>query len=523
MADAEGDAVGFWQLAAQDPDRVAVIGSSGDTTRRGVLLSLVNRLSHGLRRHGLAAGDAVAVLLPNRLEYIALALATEQTGIRLVPLNSHLTAAEIGYVLADSGAAALVTDPAYAEQAGQAADQAGIPPEGRFATAAFGTFAPLADLIEGSSEALPDDRRAGQFMPYTSGTTGKPKGVCKPLFPVPPEAIIGFVGGELRKRFGFTVDEGVHLVTSPLYYTAPFGFALQLLHMGHTVVLMDRFDAAGSLRAIEQHRVSSTFIVPTMLHRWLALSDAERTQAGMSSLRQVIHGGAPCPVATKHRALAWLGPIVIELYSSSEGGFVTVTPDEWLARPGTVGRATPDAVTVIDEAGQPCGPGETGLIYFRNSPVLPFEYHGDPAKTAAAIHGDYFTVGDLGHVDADGWLYVDDRRTDLIISGGVNLYPAEIEEVFLAHPAVADAAVIGVSDQEWGQRAVALVEPWPGVEPDDVLAKELDSFARAQLAPFKVPRSIEFRSSLPRTPSGKLSRARLREQYAGTPGAVGLG
>jgi long-chain acyl-CoA synthetase len=515
MASGAVDAVGFWQFAAQEPERAAVIDVNGDTTTAGSLLSLVNRLSHGLRGHGLAAGDTVAVLLPNRVEYIALALATEQIGLRLVSLNCHLTAGELSYLLTDSGASVLVADPAYARAAGDAADTGGIPPGSRFAPEASGTFSALADLAGGSPDTLPGDRRAGQLMPYTSGTTGRPKGVSKPLFPVPPEPILDFVGTELRKRFGFARAEGVHLVAAPLHHAAPSGFALQLLHMGHTVVLMDRFDAAGSLGIIERHGVSSTFVVPTMLHRWVALSAAERSRYDLSSLRQVIHGGAPCPVATKHRVLDWLGPIVFELYSSSEGGFVAAAPDEWLARPGTVGRATPDSVTVLDEEGRPCRPGETGLVYFRNSPVLPFEYHRDPERTAAAIRGDYFTVGDLGHIDADGWLYIDDRRTDLIISGGVNLYPAEIEAVFLQHPAVSDAAVIGVPDHEWGQRAVALIEPWPEAQSSEALAEELGSFARARLAPFKVPRSIEFRSSLPRTPNGKLSRARLREEYTG--------
>jgi long-chain acyl-CoA synthetase len=267
------------------------------------------------------------------------------------------------------------------------------------------------------------------------------------------------------------------------------------------------------MELIQRHRVTNSFMVPTMFHRMLALPVEVRARYDLSSLRQVYHSAAPIPVETKQRMMDWWGPVLYEYYGSTESGAVVVaTPQDWLARPGTVGRAVDGVqIKILDPEGAELSSGETGLIYAAGQPG--FEYHGDPDKTAATMRGEFYTPGDLGHLDEDGWLYMSDRRTDLIISGGVNVYPAEIESVLLQHPAVGDVAVIGVPDEDWGQRVVALVEPADGAVPGDALAAELIAHCEPRLARLKHPRRVEFRASLPRTPSGKLSRSRVRDAY----------
>jgi long-chain acyl-CoA synthetase len=502
---------GFWQWAAEHPAQPAVIEPDGPATSFAELASLVNRISHGLRAVGVHAGDRVAAILPNRTEYLALMLATSQIGVQLVPINWHLTAAEVVHIVTDSGAGTIIADARFADVARSAADDAQIGADRRFGLPGFGTFADLAELIGDQPETLPDDRQVGQNMVYTSGTSGVPKGVSKPLLPVPPEMLAGWAAGELIKRYGFTIGDGVHLTIAPIYHVAPGGLAMAMLHMGNTVVLADRFDAQDTLRMIDTHRVTNTTMVPTMFHRLLELSEEIRGRYDLSSLRQVTHGAAPCPVATKRRMIQWLGPIVHEYYGSSEGGIISVGAQEWLEHPGTVGRAQ-EQVRILDEAGDEVPEGVSGLVYIAAS-VLRFEYHNDTARTAAAYRGDFFTAGDIGHI-RDGWLYLDDRRSDMINSAGVNIYPAEIEAVLIDHPAVADVAVIGVADADRGQRVVAVVQPATGIEPSPELAVELTEFARATLAGYKIPRTIEFRTELPRTPMGKLARYKLRESYS---------
>jgi long-chain acyl-CoA synthetase len=310
-------------------------------------------------------------------------------------------------------------------------------------------------------------------------------------------------------------DDEVHLAAGPLYHSAPCVLALMALSLGHAVVIPGHFEPERTLELIQRHRVTNSFMMPTMFHRMLALPDDVRARYDLSSLRQVYHSAAPIPIETKQRTMDWWGPVLYEYYGSTESGPVVVaTPHEWLAHPGTVGRAVEGVqIKILDPEGAELPPGETGLIYASGQPG--FEYHDDPDKTAASMHGDFYTPGDLGHLDADGWLYMSDRRTDLIISGGVNIYPAEIESVLLQHPAVGDAVVIGVPDEDWGQRVVALVEPAEGAAAGDGLAADLLAFCGPRLAKLKHPRRIEFRASLPRTPSGKLSRRRVREDYLG--------
>ncbi|MFD1931768.1 AMP-binding protein [Nonomuraea mangrovi] len=466
---------GFYEIAAAEPDRPAVLGEDGRTY--GELLARANRLSHGLAERGTGPGDAVVTVLRNGSEALAMMLATYQLGAYHVPVNWHFTEEEIDYIVADSGAKVVVRSPLDVDDR-----PAGSPPH----------------------------RRAGSMMLYTSGTTGRPKGVRRRLLDLTPEDLYPILMRKSWKHFGLPFG-GVHLVCSQLYHSAPYGQAMMALNLGHAVVAPERFDAVRALELIERHRVTNAFMVPTMFHRLLAVPD--RRTYDLSSLTHLYHGAAPCPPATKHAMIDWLGPVLWEYYGSTEAAVATmVSSREWLAKPGTVGRALEGMTfTIVGDDGREAAPGEPGLVYIGG--INRFEYHGDPAKTAAAMRGRDYTPGDIGYLDEDGYLFLLDRRTDLIISGGVNVYPAEIEAALLEHPAVADVAVIGVPDEEWGHRIVALVQPAEGATPGDELTAELLRHCEPRLARLKHPRVVEYRARLPRTPTGKLSRRDVREAY----------
>ncbi|TQM69810.1 long-chain acyl-CoA synthetase [Actinomadura hallensis] len=508
------EGVGFYEIAKNHPDRPAFL-APGEPTSYGELHAEVNRLSHALGELGLRPGDALATVLSNRPEFLTVLLAAFQGGLYLVPASRHLTAPEIGYILADSGAKAVVTENAFAGAVTRAADEAGIPAEGRLSVDPAEGYGSMAALCAAGSPEPPGKRQMGSIMLYTSGTTGRPKGVRRPLLDVPPELVIDVMRQTLIRHLGLQAGDEVHLAIGPLYHSAPCVHALLSLNLGHALVVASHFSPEPALELIQRHGVTNSFMVPTMFHRMLALPDDVRSRYDVSSLRQVYHSAAPIPVETKQRMMDWWGPVLYEYYGSTESGPVVVaTPEQWLARPGTVGRAVDGVqIKILDPDGAELPPGETGLIYASGQPG--FEYHGDPEKTASAMRGDFYTPGDLGHLDEDGWLYMSDRRTDLIISGGVNIYPAEIENALLQHPAVGDVVVIGVPDEDWGQIVVALVEPADGAAPGDDLAADLLAHCEPRLAKLKHPRRVEFRASLPRTPSGKLSRRRVREDYLG--------
>jgi len=503
---------GFWKAAEAQPDRIAVIEPDGAAVAAGELLAAANQTVAGLRSLGLRHDDVVAMALPNSGTVFELLLAGMQAGWHLVPINTHLTDTEMAYILRDSGARAFFGHESLAERCAEAAQAADLPAKACFAVGTVPGFRPLASLREGEPTGLPDDRLAGQIMQYTSGTTGRPKGVHRDLAPLDPETAIALYAQHLL-RFDITPGgHHVHLCGSPMYHLAPLAYAWFSLHFEHLVVLMDRWTPQAALEQIARHRVTTTHMVPTQFHRLLQLSPEERNRYRLDSLRHVLHAAAPCPVDVKRRMLEWWGPVIYEYYGASEGGGTLVKADEWLRKPGTVGRPWAGAaIRILDDDGKECPAGSPGTVYLKL--LQSFEYRGDPEKTRASRRSDFFTVGDVGYLDADGYLFLCDRKIDMVISGGVNIYPAEVEAVLLTHPKVGDAAVFGIPDDDWGERVKAVVEPARDVVPGPELAEELLAFCAKNLARYKCPSSVDFVDALPRDPNGKLYKRRLRDPY----------
>ncbi|MFF0433983.1 acyl-CoA synthetase [Streptomyces sp. NPDC004327] len=502
---------GFWSQAAADPGRAVLVAPDGEEWTAGRLLADANRLVHGLRAAGLERGDAFAVVLPNGTAFLTAYLAAAQAGFYLVPVNHHLVGPEIAWIVADSGAKVLLAHERFAEAAAGAADEAGLPRAVRYAVGEVPGFRPYAELLAGQPASAPADRTLGWVMNYTSGTTGRPRGIRRPLPGKLPEET--YLGGFLG-IFGIRPFEGnVHLVCSPLYHTAVLQFAAAALHIGHPLVLMDKWAPEEMLRLIDTHRCTHTHMVPTQFHRLLALPEETRGRYDVSSMRHAIHGAAPCPDHVKRAMIEWWGTCVEEYYAASEGGGAFATAEDWLKKPGTVGRAWPiSELEVFDDDGNRLPPGRLGTVYMKMS-TGGFRYHKDEAKTASNRIGDFFTVGDLGVLDEDGYLFLRDRKIDMIISGGVNIYPAEIESALLAHPAVADAAAFGIPHADWGEEVKAVVEAAPGHAAGPELAAAILAHCEARLASYKRPKSVDFIAHMPRDPNGKLYKRRLREPY----------
>ncbi len=503
----------FWSYAAERPSRVAAIDASGRTITAGELCARANRLVNALRRRGIRHGDAIAVLLENRIEFLELYFAATQAGWYITPINTHLSSREVAYILQDCEAKAFFCSEQTAALAGEAADQVGFGHSARYATSATESFASIESLIENASAEAPIERVAGAAMTYTSGTTGHPKGVRRPLAAEVTPEVAAERNALFLSLFGITPHDGVHLVSSPLYHTAVLNFCTNHMHFGHTVVLTDKWSPEAMLRQIARYRITSSHMVPTQFRRLLALPTEARNAYDISSLKQMIHSAAPCPIDIKRKMIEWWGPVILEYYAASEGGGTMIASDEWLKHPGSVGRAWPiSKIRILRDDATECQPREVGTVYMSMAGHK-FEYFKDKAKTQSSWQGDEFTVGDAGYLDEDRYLYLCDRKSDMIISGGVNIYPAEIEAVLALHPKVGDVAVFGIPDDDWGEQIKAVIEPSEGVTASAALADELIGYCREQIAAFKCPRSIDFCDALPRDPNGKLYKRKLRDPY----------
>jgi fatty-acyl-CoA synthase len=510
---------GTW--ARSTPDKPAlVIAETGHTTTYAELDERSLRMAHVLADAGLVAGDVVAMVSDNAPEAYEVYWAALRSGLYITAVNHHLSPDEAAYIVNDCGAKALVVSGAKAELVSAMADRIDVPVRLAFGGAVPGCTSYDEALATASTEPLADQPHGDDFL-YSSGTTGRPKGIKLPLLPIQvdePGYPYVMIFGAL---FGYGPDT-VYLSPAPVYHAAPLRYTGVIHALGGTVVLMQRFDAENFLAAVQEYSVTDTQCVPTMFVRMLKLPEEVRNAYDTSSLKTVVHAAAPCPVEVKQQMIEWLGPVVHEYYASTEANGATyVGPEDWLAHPGTVGRSLLGIPRVCGPAGNELPAGEIGTIYFEREDE-PFTYHGDPAKTAATRHPDHplwSTVGDLGYVDEEGYLYLTDRKAFMIISGGVNIYPQEIEDLFSLHPAVLDIAVIGVPDEEMGERVVAFVQPTPGAVADGSaesgeLAAELTAYARERIAHFKVPREFIVTDDLPRTPTGKLVKQQLRDRYA---------
>ena len=496
---ARGMAVAFWARVA--PQATAVVADAGRCSF-AQLNARCNQLVRALRERGLQAGDGVALMCSNRIEFAEVFWATRRAGLRFTPINWHLTADEAAYIVNDSDAKALFLDARFAGLAADLATRTGC------ARIAIGAAVPGFEDYEAMLQAqaghdIPDPQ-LGTSMLYTSGTTGRPKGVNR-------NAVAGSPTSEAA---AYQPGVSVHLCTGPLYHAAPLSFSLAVPNaFGAAVVMMDGWDAQRALQLIEAHGVSHTHMVPTMFHRMLSLPEAVRRAHDTRSLQYILHGAAPCPVPVKRALIEWLGPIVHEYYAATEGLGSLVDSPTWLRKPGTVGQPEPGHIRILGDDGSDLPAGEVGTVYLRAPEESRFSYYKDPVKTEQAYVGQHYTLGDMGYLDEDGFLFLTDRSANLIISGGVNIYPAEVEAVLLTHPAVADVGVIGVPNDEWGEEVKAVLTLHNGHQASDALAQELIALCRAQLAHFKCPKSVDFVDELPRHDNGKLYKKKLREAY----------
>lgn len=504
------------QHAETRPDHPAVImAGSGETINYRQMDEAANRVAQLLRSRGLAAGDAIAVLMENSPRYYEIYWGTQRAGVILVPISTHLSASEVAYILRDSDARLLITTKLFDQLLAQM-EAAGVD----LPVLSYGGNGERS--VERALSACPtapvDDQSAGRMMLYSSGTTGRPKGII----PAPPADPAVQASTPLMMLaihgFHFPADgSSVYLSSAPLYHAAPLGWSTSVHRLGGTVVVMEKFDPEGALAAIEKYRITESQWVPTHFVRLLKLSEEVRGRYDLSSHQHAIHAAAPCPVRVKRAMIDWWGPIIWEYYAGSESnGMTMVGSEDWLGHPGTVGRAILGTVHVCDPSGHELPVGGEGVIYFESP--LAFAYHKDAEKTAEVTHArGWTTLGDIGRLDEDGFLYLTDRRSNMIISGGVNIYPQEIENLLIGHPKVMDAAVVGAPDAEMGECVVAVVQPVDMAEAGDALAAELRDYLSQGLARFKLPRLFDFRAELPREANGKLYKRKLKDEYLARP------
>lgn len=492
-----------------------IMADSGETMTFGELEERANRGAHALRRLGLRNGDTLAFGCDNRPEYYDVFWAAQRAGVCFVPMSTRLKAEEVAYIVNDSGAKLLLMSDALSGPLRELAAMRGEMP-GLSEIASIGPVDDRPDwsaICAGQPSTPIADEQVGGRMVYSSGTTGRPKGVRFPAeegSPVRPNPAAAMFG----KFYGMDEDT-IYLSPAPLYHASPMGFTTAVQSLGGTAVVMRKFEPEAFLAAVERWKPNMTQVVPTMFIRLLNLPGEVRTSFDLSSLEQVIHAAAPCPVPVKRRMIDWLGPIIVEFYAGSEGnGYVMLDSREWLAHPGSVGRAVIGTIHICDDEGNELPVGETGTVYFSGG--KPFSYHNDARKTAAAgnpKHPDWTTIGDIGRLDEDFYLYLSDRKHFMIISGGVNIYPQEVENLLITHPDVADVAVFGVPNPDFGEEVKAVIEPKRWERAGDAFAQELIAWCREHLADLKCPRSIDFERELPRAETGKLYKKELKARY----------
>lgn len=498
-------------VAAELPDQTAIYSAQGEQSF-AELNARANQLVRAMRRAGVGEGDPVALLCSNRLEFAAVRFACHRMGARITPVNWHLSAEEISYIVGNCEAQVLFAD----KRVEASAMAAAASPCLTLRVAIGGDIEGFERFDEFGSDLNSDDIDdpiLGNMMLYTSGTTGRPKGVLrKQADPETAAAMLQI----MMAVFQYDPESGADraLCTGPLYHSGPFNICLtQPLSAGISTVLMDKWEPELTLQLIDEHKITHCFFVPTMFNRLLQLDETVRSRYDISTLKFVIHGAAPCSVDTKHAMLDWFGPVIWEIFAGTEGPGTMVSPQEWLERPGTVGKTSEGQVLILDEHMQALDTGQRGTVFLANPAGSEFEYYKDAGKTQSVIHDGYFTAGDIGYLDEQGYLFLTGRSAEVIIAGGVNIYPQEIDDVLAQHPAVADVACVGVPNEEWGEEVKAIVQLADGYAVDSALNKALLEFVETRLAKQKWPRSIDYVEDLPRSAAGKVQRKTLRQRY----------
>jgi len=496
--------------AQTQPDKAAIIMGGGLTVSYRELDERSNQCAHLFASFGLAPDDGIALFMENRPDYLYATWGAQRSGLYYTPISTHLSVAEVAYIVDNCEAKVVVVSHALRDIAERVREQL---PQVRAWLMVGGTaegFSSFESALDTLPTAPIESEREGCAMLYSSGTTGYPKGIKNPN-PERPAGTPGPFEFGIMTNFGMNADT-VYLSPAPLYHAAPLRFCMAIHRLGATAVVMERFDPEEALRLIERHRVTFSQWVPTMFIRMLKLPQSVRDTYDVSSLQAAAHSAAPCPVEVKRQMIEWWGPILLEYYGATEGhGGTQINSREWLEHPGSVGRPTYGSVHIIDDEGNELPAGEVGTVYFRGGAA--FEYHRSDEKTAGSRLGDMSTVGDVGYLDADGYLYLTDRKAHMIISGGVNIYPQEAENILVMHPAVADVAVVGVPNEEMGEEVKAVVEPVDFARAGTDLERELIDWCRERLSHVKCPRSIDFERQLPRSDAGKLFKRRIRERY----------
>jgi long-chain acyl-CoA synthetase len=503
--------------AITTPDKPAyVMARSGRIVTYRELEESSNRIAHLLRKLGLRPGDSIAVMMENNPAFFAICWAAQRSGLQYTAASSRLTVGELEYIINDCEAKAFFTS--YEKRELATAVRSLIPDvTGAYVVdGAVDGYVPLEAAMQGMPTTPIDDECEGGDMLYSSGTTGRPKGV-KTKLTLAPMGTAPSLYTLTSMLYGFN-PEMRYLSPAPLYHAAPLRYCMTVMRAGGTVVVMEHFDPEEALQLIEKYRITHAQWVPTMFVRMLKLDGAVRAKYDVSSLENVVHAAAPCPIPVKEQMIAWWGPKIHEYYAGTEGnGFCAINSTEWLAKKGSVGRALLGEVHICGDDGEELPIGEAGTIYFGNG--ADFEYHNDPEKTASSRHPKgWSTLGDIGYLDADGFLFLTDRKANMIISGGVNIYPQEAENVLTMHAKVADVAVFGVPNEDFGEEVKGVVQPaeWSDVDTPEkraALERELIAFCRSRLADIKCPRSIDFEADLPRHPTGKLYKRLLRDRY----------